>query len=219
MKIENVSKLLKMLPFNYFSKDINSVYTECNESTAEYAGLDSPTQIVGKTEYDLIWRNSSAESFIKTDKEVIAGKPQINHLESIQVSTGMKDFLITKTSLLDENDKVIGIVGCNICVSGFTLTKQEGFFNLEEQRLNLGEAFGYKSLTPRQLQVFKCILNALPDQKIASVLGLKLKYVRSIIEDLKIKLNCHSKMEIVLEAIKNGWTFLLNENRILPLNL
>lgn len=35
---------------------------------------------------DLIWKDSSAEFFQTTDQEVISGKPQINHVESIQVA-------------------------------------------------------------------------------------------------------------------------------------
>lgn len=131
----------------------------------------------------------------------------------------MKDFLITKTSLLDDNDKVVGIIGCNICVSGFTLAKKEGYFNLEEQRLYLGKAFGDQNLTRRQLDVFKCILHAFTTPEIALYLKISTATVRSIIRDLKNKLQCRSKAEIVLIAIKNGWTFLINEKVCLPKNL
>lgn len=80
----------------------------------------------------LIWKDSSAEFFQTTDQEVISGKPQINHVESIQVAGGMKDFLIAKTSLLDDNDKLVGIIGCNIFVRIY-FAKKESYFNLEEQ--------------------------------------------------------------------------------------
>ncbi|MES2998849.1 MAG: PAS domain-containing protein [Pseudomonadota bacterium] len=98
---------LSHLHINYFEKDRGLTYTGCNESTAEYAGLDSPQQIQGKTDYELIWKESSAESFRKADKEAISGKPQINHLETVEVATGLQDFLITKTNLLDEQDHVM----------------------------------------------------------------------------------------------------------------
>jgi DNA-binding CsgD family transcriptional regulator len=216
---ESILNNLSNLNINYFEKDIRLNYTGCNDSTAEYAGLDSPQQILNKSDYDLIWRDSSAESFRTTDHEVISGKPQINHLESIEVAGGMKDFLITKTTLLDDNDKVVGIIGCNICVSGFTLAKKEGYFNLEEQRLYLGKAFGDQNLTTRQLQVFKCILHAFTTPEIALYLKISTVTVRSTIRDLKNKLQCRSKAEIVLIAIKNGWTFFINEKVSLPKNI
>lgn len=215
---ESILNNLSNLNINYFEKDIRFKYTGCNDSTAEYAGLDSPQQILNKSDYDLIWKDSSAESFRTTDEEVISGKPQINHLESIQVASGIKDFLITKTSILDDNDKVVGIIGCNICVSGFTLAKKEGYFNAEEQRLNLGKAFGDQNLTKTQLKVFKCILHALTTPEIALYLNLSTVAVRSTIRNLKNKLQCRSKAEIVLIAIKNGWTFLINEKVCLPKN-
>jgi len=90
---------------------------------------------------------------------------------------------------------------------------------LEEQRLYLGKAFGDQNLTRRQLDVFKCILHAFTTPEIALYLKISTATVRSIIRDLKNKLQCRSKAEIVLIAIKNGWTFLINEKVCLPKNL
>ncbi|MES2998850.1 MAG: LuxR C-terminal-related transcriptional regulator [Pseudomonadota bacterium] len=107
-------------------------------------------------------------------------------------------------------------MGCNICVSGFTLAKKSGYFSPDEQRLYLGKAFGDKNLTRRQVQVFKCLLHAFTEPQTALFLQLSVKTVRSIIRELKNKLQCCSKAEMVLTAIKHGWTFLINENRVLP---
>lgn len=60
---ESILNNLSNLNINYFEKDIRLNYTGCNDSTAEYASLDSPQQIIHKSDYDLIWKDSSAESF------------------------------------------------------------------------------------------------------------------------------------------------------------
>ena len=48
-----------------FWKDVNSVYLGCNHKFAEIAGLDSPEQIVGKTDHDLPWKKEEADFFYR----------------------------------------------------------------------------------------------------------------------------------------------------------
>ena len=69
--------LAENLPIIIFAKDKNSKYLFCNEATAEAAGLDSPRQIIGKTDYDLFWRQY-AEIYRDCDRDVMRGKVVIN---------------------------------------------------------------------------------------------------------------------------------------------
>ena len=100
--MKSINKILNKFFKNnnyYVLKDLNSKYIECSESVAEEAGFDSPKNIKGKNDHDMIWRDA-AESFIKADNELILNrKVKINTLEMIQGSSGMHKVLVSKTGL------------------------------------------------------------------------------------------------------------------------
>jgi PAS domain-containing protein len=58
-------------------KDKNSIYLGCNKIFAKVAGLRDPSEIVGKTDYELPWKISEAESFFEIDQLVMdTNKPE-----------------------------------------------------------------------------------------------------------------------------------------------
>ena len=54
-----------------FWKDRGSVFLGCNQKFAEVAGFKSPSEIIGKTDYDLAWSDSEADYFREVDRRVI----------------------------------------------------------------------------------------------------------------------------------------------------
>jgi PAS domain S-box-containing protein len=61
--------IVSHIPHFVFWKDRDSVYLGCNEVFARSAGLQCPEDIVGKTDYDLVWRN---EAILQTVPDIIA---------------------------------------------------------------------------------------------------------------------------------------------------
>jgi two-component system aerobic respiration control sensor histidine kinase ArcB len=109
LHLENV---VKYAPGFFYWKDKNSVYLGCNDEFANLAGLKSSAEVIGKTDYDLIWKER-AKLYVAIDQEVIkTGKPKLNHEEKIIVSHNRTITAITnKVPLLDSKSNVIGILG------------------------------------------------------------------------------------------------------------
>ena len=105
--------VLNNIPSYVFWKDRNSTYLGCNLKFAKSAGLDSPIEIIGKTDYDLPWSKEESDFFRKIDKEVMDSRiPQVNFEEPQTINDGSTKWLRTsKIPLFDENDNVIGILG------------------------------------------------------------------------------------------------------------
>lgn len=105
--------VLANIPSFVFWKNKASIYMGCNNNFAESAGFELPTDIIGKTDYDLPWSKKESDFFRKIDKEVMdSGKAQINFEESQTIQDGSTRWLRTsKIPLLDDNDEVIGILG------------------------------------------------------------------------------------------------------------
>ena len=108
------------------------MYLGCNATEAATAGLDSPAEIVGKTDYDLGWLEGEAEFFRKGDRAVIEGGRPIYGIEE-RHDFGQGKVLWNETSkipLFDKQGKMMGIVGISV-----DITKRKEL----EERLRLCE--------------------------------------------------------------------------------
>jgi len=111
--LEMFQAVIDALPFCIFWKDINSVGLGCNKALAEVAGLSSPQEYFGKTDYDLPWTKEEADFFRECDQRVIqSNKAELNIIESQKQADGNVAWLETsKIPLLDNNGDVVGILG------------------------------------------------------------------------------------------------------------
>ncbi len=100
------------IPEAAFWKDINSVYLGCNQHFAKLAGLNSPLEIIGKTDYDLPWKPEETEWYRECDRRVMeSDTPELRILESQKQSDGRERWLETnKIPLHDEARNVVGIL-------------------------------------------------------------------------------------------------------------
>ncbi|MEM6628724.1 MAG: ATP-binding protein [Bacteroidota bacterium] len=105
--------VLNHIPSFVFWKDTQCIYLGCNENFAKSAGLDSPHEIIGKSDYDLPWSKEQSDFFRKIDKAVMeSGEAQINFEEPQTISDGSTRWLRTsKVPLFNSQKEVIGILG------------------------------------------------------------------------------------------------------------
>ncbi|ERT07409.1 sensory box protein [Lyngbya aestuarii BL J] len=69
-QLRNSKQLLQLvidnIPQLIFWKDCNSIYLGCNQNFAQLVGLNTPEQIVGKTDYDLPW---AKQKYLGSDQD------------------------------------------------------------------------------------------------------------------------------------------------------
>jgi len=111
--MSHLEQVVSKLPHYIFWKDRNSVYWGCNQNFSEVAGLSSPRDIVGKTDFDLPWTREEAEFYREHDRRVMdSGKPEYEIIESQKQADGRVAWLITnKIPLIDDDGEIIGILG------------------------------------------------------------------------------------------------------------
>lgn len=117
-KSKFIVDLLEQLPSYIFWKDKNCVYLGCNELFAKSAGLTSSKEIIGKTDFDLVWKDQ-ADLYTADDQEVINSRlPKLNIEEPQTTSDGQKIVLLTsKVPLFDNKDNVVGILGVYVDIT------------------------------------------------------------------------------------------------------
>lgn len=94
-----------------FVKNYRGRYLYCNEQMAEVAGLDSPNQIFGKTDKNLIW-SEQADTYERGDLLVLSGRNYSLKREKQNQKSGTVQVISSKTCLVDATGYPMGVAGC-----------------------------------------------------------------------------------------------------------
>jgi PAS domain S-box-containing protein len=105
--------VIDTFPLAVFWKDRQSVFLGCNIKTAQAAGLNSPAEIIGKTDYDLPWSLEETEIYRADDREVMeSNQAKLGVIETQSLANGTTIWIETnKLPLYNLNDEVIGVLG------------------------------------------------------------------------------------------------------------
>ncbi|MBE7556494.1 MAG: PAS domain-containing protein [Anaerolineales bacterium] len=100
------------IPQSIFWKDNNLTYLGCNRAFAEDASLSSPEAIIGKTDFEMVWREQ-AELYQADDRQVMEmGQPKLNYEEPQTTAAGTRIWLRTsKVPIHDAEGKVVAVLG------------------------------------------------------------------------------------------------------------
>lgn len=105
--------VIDTIPQYIFWKDRDCVYQGCNANFAKVAGVGSPEEIVGKSDYELAWTKEQSDFFVNWDKRVMeTDTPEYNIIEPQNQAGGRKAWLNTnKIPLHNQDGEVIGVLG------------------------------------------------------------------------------------------------------------
>ncbi len=102
--------VIDSLPLGVFWKDTASRFLGCNRRALADAGLTNVAEMVGKTDFDLPWRDKAA-LYQQSDRLVMATGPKLNIEETFTRGDGSVIWLRTGKLPLKRNGDVIGVLG------------------------------------------------------------------------------------------------------------
>ena len=107
-----LQQILDTIPVGVFWKDKNLTYMGCNQSFAKDAALDSSNTIIGKNDFNLVWKEF-AQHYRDDDKSVMESCiPKLNFEEPLIIADGKKRWVRTsKVPLRNDDGEVMGILG------------------------------------------------------------------------------------------------------------
>ena len=107
-----VEGILDAIPMRVFWKDRNLVFLGCNAAFARDAGLADPKDVIGKDDYQMVWRDQ-AESYRRDDRRVIeSGRAEVLIEEPQTTPDGKTITLLTsKVPLRGSEGEVYGVLG------------------------------------------------------------------------------------------------------------
>ena len=102
------------IPDSILAKDSEGRYLLANAAFAKLHGVESPNQLLGKTAFDL-FPKERASALHAADQQVMKATKAVQEAErSTTDSEGnIQWILMTKVPLIDENGRILGIVGVN----------------------------------------------------------------------------------------------------------
>ena len=107
-----LQSILENVPVRVFWKDFDLRYLGCNSLFARDAGYSSADEVIGKSDFEMGWKDQS-ESYRADDLAVMElGVPKLNFEERQMTPDGNMIWLHTsKVPLYDENRRIIGVLG------------------------------------------------------------------------------------------------------------
>jgi DNA-binding CsgD family transcriptional regulator len=220
--------------FFSWEKDKNLRYIRCSESYAEAAGLDSPGAIVGKTDFQMPWRKL-ADLFREGDQAILDGRaPHRIFSQEKEISVyGPLDILVSERPLLNAAGERVGVTGHFQNITGHSLVpndlgqsqnitraaliRSSGPHYIKDEQLHLGGKFGNLHLTKIETQVLGWCWQGLTSKQIAIRLAKSHRTVEAQIDQLRKKLQCQSKGDLVQLVISEGLHLILFPPRLVAI--
>jgi two-component system, OmpR family, aerobic respiration control sensor histidine kinase ArcB len=112
LELDFLREIINQVPYYLFWKDSNSVFLGCNKLFSETAGLSSPEDIIGLTDYDLPWSKEDSDAYREDDAEVMRkASPKLNIEEGQEVEGKQHTLLTSKVPIKNATGDVQGILG------------------------------------------------------------------------------------------------------------
>lgn len=104
--------IIDQVPDLLFAKDLESRFIVANQVTATDLGLQTPDDLIGKTDLDFYPPNLGQKYFAEEQRVMRTGLPIVDHEErSYDTSLGEKWLSVTKVPMRNDRGGIIGLVG------------------------------------------------------------------------------------------------------------
>ena len=115
IKVEQrIQAMIDTIAGNHWWKDKEGRYLGCNQIAANTWQLNSPEEVIGKTDYELPW-STTADTLIAHDQSVMESGKALTKEELVTTKNGLPlTFLVTKAPLRDHDGKIIGTIGTSV---------------------------------------------------------------------------------------------------------
>ncbi|MDR1243891.1 MAG: PAS domain-containing protein [Endomicrobium sp.] len=144
-----INNILQRVPGCIYWKDVTGVYFGCNQMEAEILGLNSPDEIIGKTDYDLSWKYI-AGVLKNTDQRIMKSRISEELIESGTIADGRTLIMLTKKSpLYDDKNNVIGVIGVSVDITDRKKAEElENKLKLQESLYSISKQVAHDIVSP-----------------------------------------------------------------------
>lgn len=106
-----LNRIIENLPELVYWKDSKGVYQGCNQHVAELLNLNTPAEIIGRTDYDFGWSKERIKWLREVDASIIQKGICSIAEDAIPINNSTKIYLTSKTPLYNKEGEIIGVLG------------------------------------------------------------------------------------------------------------
>ena len=108
---EMLKSVIESFPHSIFWKDSDLRYLGCNSNFAREAGCEAISDVVGKTDEQLGWKDNEASLFHEWDMEVVKSLAPLHHM--LERESGALFFEIRRIPMFDSKGNLTGVLGAH----------------------------------------------------------------------------------------------------------
>ncbi len=192
-------------------KDLQGNYLACNNNLAEMMKLKSPKQIIGLSDYDLPdYSESNHIIHQKNDALALSGKTvQCIHQSSLPYDGSFYNLI--KKPLMNNKNEIAGLLyHCTLLIDSEFVTQlflsdKKRYAGQKEQAYYLSANENPFQLSERELECLFFTLRGSTAKQIAEQFGLSKRSIEYYLDNIKNKMGCTTKTELVCLGINSGY--------------
>jgi PAS domain S-box-containing protein len=188
-----IHTLINNIPDFVYVKDTESKFMIANTAICAFFGVDNPDDIIGKSDFDYIQRESAEQWFSQEQEIIKTGKELINHEEVIPDTKGKIDtvLLTNKIPLRNDTGRIIGLIGIGRDVTD--LKKAEN--SLKGQASEISEGAGALASSVSEIfTVTSQLASSMAElKKSAEVVSHSVEHVSNIAQDSVVTVQAGTK--------------------------
>ncbi len=190
----HLNSMYNQLPVNAFLCNRDGIYLWCNKFQAKMARLESAESVFGKTIFDFIPEDVATQVWTDDCLVMEQNRTMTFHENGITQDGEFYKTAVTKTPVRNSQDEVVGMIGMAIVLLNRKPSEVEVISKLQD-----------KGLTERESQCLFVLSKGKTAKEIAIRLDLSPRTVEKHIENIKNKLDCYRRsqlIEFVISAIQ-----------------
>jgi DNA-binding CsgD family transcriptional regulator len=172
--------------FPCYAKDKAGLYVSMNQDFLDVSVLGSANDVIGYTDEAMPWAYNAA-TLMDNDQCVIKTEKKYTYFEKSVFQGKPHYFRSTKSPLIGNMGKILGVQCVSFPVSDHCLIP----------------------LTKQQTACLKELALGFTHKQIGQTLGLAQKTVEHYLDAVKLKLNCKTRSELIMQAIERGLVWII----------
>ncbi len=215
--------LLEQLFDYYLVKSLASKYLYTNDTTAKILGYHNRDDILGIDDREIKCPAvAGAEQFMREDLQVTQTRQSMLHLDLHEYQDGQHILMIKKVPYFEAGELIGLICGCTEyasdammkrCFALMALDQQYYFKQDHGRHYQLTPSIDQGQLSSREMDCLFYLLRNKSAKAIARRLDLSYRTVEWHIANVRLKLGCNNKTDLIERAVSDGYL------QYLPLHL
>lgn len=219
------------LPYLFAWKNQDLKIMGCSQGTAKLIGFNSPEEVIGITDYEYKCKAAESAPILRQqDRSVIDNGIALRFLDIHPYADGNLKILLTdKMPLRDYNKNIIGsacfMTELNHKILANVIANLTNIYTniYKTKNKNLNDSYSiikkynFNDLTKRESEIIFYLLMGKTARMIAKILYRSHRTIEHHIDNIKYKMNCKTKSDLIMCAIENGFLKCIPEG-LLPLD-